>query len=62
MKTKKVVKYRLKQGVKDSLLISICLIACVLLVIGIGKGNQDAIDTCVANGNTYNYCVNGLLG
>ena len=62
MEVKVVKRYHLKKGIKNGLLIAVSLFVSVMLLISASKGDQQAIDNCVANGYDYNYCVSGLVG
>lgn len=47
--------------IKETIKILIIVIIGLLLLLLLRNMNKKAIDTCVAGGNSYDYCEAGLL-
>ena len=69
MKTKKVVKYHLKEEVKKVLRgvgMAVVVVDAVVAMMPVLNANaqsdKEAMDYCMQKNNNYNYCMNGLRG
>ena len=69
MKTKKVIKYHLKEEVKSVLkgiatlgIVVVAVIAMMPSFTANAEIEKEAMDYCMQKNNNYNYCINGLRG
>lgn len=57
-------KYVLKKWVKEALLVLAIILAMLLILFvdGITPEQEEAINNCMVQGNSREYCEKGLLG
>ena len=58
-------KYVLKEWVKDVILIGLIIFLAIVIILaldGLTPEQEDAINNCIEQGCTREYCEKGLLG